>query len=357
MPECNSESAGFLNRKLPIKVTDAYLEENPQLHFLLKSLSEKIAYNGNSKKTQEKLVRKMEEVQSMRRKFLNNSVRLACLKEVILDHELNDLTMPAASHEIALVKKLKENITFAEVTSMIDLGMVNGEKVTTLGLSHDTDRLQPRSNAKHTGAQILPMLEDVLYAKCVSILKLLDDDETVDCEANRRQLHPHIIRLSERVAHLVEGVKEGKEVGRDKADEWQQGHAKQLAVLVQIVDQLEVLVKTHYIDTKSKSDLNLSKYLSTKCQTLVLKMRLLEMEILCATYTKDSVKALTKIKAGLDEKIGNAKRELANLNTMLMQYRAAGPEFNHLVVEFSRIQNDIEGKKWALQELTDTNQG
>jgi len=349
------ESAVFLNSRLPIKVTDENLKTHPQLHMLLKLVAEKVCRNGNSKKTQEKIDRKLEEVQGARRKYLNNSLRLACLKEVILDHELNDITMPAASHEIALIKKLKENITLAEVSSMIDLGMVNGEKVTTLGLSHDIGRLQPRPNSKDTGAQILPMLEDVLYEKCVSILKLLDDDDIVDCDSTRRQLHPHIIRLSERVAHLVDGVKEAEEEERKKAEEWQQGHHKQLDILTQIVGQLEVLVKTHYIETKSKSDLSLAKYLSTKCQTLALKVKLLDSEILCATYTKDSVKALAQIKARLDEKIAAAKKELANFNTMLQQYQAAGPEFSQLVLEFSRIQNDIEGKKWALQELTDAN--
>lgn len=47
---------------------------------------------------------------------------------------MKSLSNPGLKHEIGIVNKLKENITLAEVTNMINLGDIKGTPVNVLGL-------------------------------------------------------------------------------------------------------------------------------------------------------------------------------------------------------------------------------
>ena len=68
----------------------------------------------------------------------------------------------------------------------------------------------------------------------------------------------------------------------------------------------------------------------------------------------------------LCSRLQEREQELSNLRSSLNQYQviylgnkkdqtelfqAAGPDFAPIVVEFARLQKEIEGKKWALSEL------
>lgn len=345
-----SEITAMLNERLPVKINENDLKSSPRLQELLQKISEKLGKTGNLKKSETKLTRSVEETDTARRKFLNTSIRLSCLNEMILDHELSVLTVPASSHDMAVVGKMRDNLTLAEVGNMIDLGQVEGNQVTTLGLDPADPRLLARPSCHETASQILPLLEDTMFNKCLSILRLIDQD--VEGDVGRHQIHAKIIRLSELVNSLVESVEEKADEEREKSEMWESAYFKQIELLVNMIEKLDRLVNAHYIGSKSKSDLILSQYLSVKCRTLVLKMSCLELEILCSTYSKESVVALRLTRTRLTEKITKTRQLLSRLQSTVQQYQAAGPAFNELVVEYSRLQKDIEGKRWALQELT-----
>jgi len=346
-----SENAGLvanLENKLPVKISKEIEVNSPQFLQLLSKVAEKLDKSGRTQKTQRKLDGCKEKTEMSRRKYLETSIRLEILNEVIFRSEISSLTLPGASHETALVNKLKENLTIAEVSCMLDLGQINGTKVTTLGLDPLDPRLKPRVDLQF-GAQILPLVEDVLFDKCLSVLCLVDPD--VDPSASRRSLHPQIVRLADRVSDLVCTVeRSGKEMV-DFCTEWNTCYQQQCQVAQQIVEKLTVLIKSYYCGSKAKSNLILVKYLSAKSEALVLKLRCLELEVLNATYTRESVVALRKIRNRLTEQSKESQSELLNLRSTLDQYHQCGPEFSDLVREYARLQKDIEGKKWALNEL------
>ena len=107
-------------------------------------------------------------------------------------------------HEVGLVNKLKENLILAETSCMLDLGELKGETVTTLGLDQDDIKNISSSRPGHgpeLGQQLLPLIEDVLFNKCVSLLCLLEPE--TDPHLSRSILHPQIQRLSDKVSDLV----------------------------------------------------------------------------------------------------------------------------------------------------------
>jgi len=353
-----SENAGLVTEiesKLPVKINREVEENSPQFLQLLIKVAEKLDKSGRSQKTQRKLDGFKEKNEISRRKFLDSSIKLETLNEVILKSEISSLSLPSASHETALVNKLRENLTLAEVSCMLDLGQINGTQVTTLGLDPSDPRLRPRID-QDFGSQILPLIEDVLFDKCLSVLCLLDPD--VDPSSSRRSLHPQIVRLADRVSDLVSTVDRSEKELAGFCKEWDASYQQQCHVTEQIVEKLTILIKNHFCGSKTKVNQTVVKYLSAKCEALVLKLKCLELEILNATYTRESVAALRKIRNRLTEQTKEVQSELLNLKATLEQYQQCGPEFSELVREYARLQKEIEGKKWALSELrvaTNTN--
>jgi len=346
-----SEDIGLVSdieSKLPVKINKAIEEKSPQFLQLLTKVADKLDKSGRSQKTQRKLDGCKEKTEISRRKFLDASIKVETLNEVIFKSEISSLSLPGASHEVALVNKLRENMTLAEVSCMLDLGQISNLGVTTLGLDASDPRLKSRLD-KDFGAQILPLIEDILFEKCLSVLCLLDHD--VDPSASRRSLHPQIVRLADRISDLVLTMDRSEKEKAELCNEWNTCYQQQCHVTNQIVEKLTILIKNHFCGSKAKVNLTLVKYMSAKCEALVLKLKCLELEILNATYTRESVAALRKIRSRLSEQTKEVQSELLNLKSTLEQYNQCGPEFGDIVREYARLQKEIEGKKWALSEL------
>ena len=90
------------------------LEASPGFTHLLDKLAEKLEPNGRSKWTQRKVKAEKEKTDAARKKFLEKSAKVEALQEVVLKHELSNLK---ASHETAVVGRLAEALTLAEVTN------------------------------------------------------------------------------------------------------------------------------------------------------------------------------------------------------------------------------------------------
>ena len=231
---------------------------------------------------------------------------------------------------------------------MLDLGQINGKTVTTLNLSPSNSRLKPKTD-KEFSSQVLPLVEDTLFDKCLVVLCLIDPK--IDPSASRRFLHPQIIKLADRVTDVVCMVERASKDSYDLAIEWSKSYQQQCAVTRKIVDNLTILIKDHFCGSKVRNNMTKVKYSNAKCEALELKLKCLELEILNATYTKDSVAALRKVKNRLMDQMANAQKELLDLSSTLEQYSKCGPEFCEIVKEYARLRKEIEGKKWALGEL------
>ena len=231
---------------------------------------------------------------------------------------------------------------------MLELGQINETAVTTLGLEKDNSRLKPKTGHEF-GNQLLPHLEDELYDKCLSVLCLVDPE--VDPSSSRRTLHPQIIRLSDKISDLVLKQDSLKKEKMELCSTWNKSFQTQCQVSGQVGEKLSTLVNTHICSTKAKNNLITVKYLCAKCEALGLKLKCIESEILNATYTRESITALKKIRARLLEITEDTQNKISKVKTTLDQYYQCGPEFSELVKEYARLQKEIEGKNWALSEL------
>jgi len=323
-------------------------EQVPEFLQLLRKLTEKLEPSGRTRATQKRLMVQKENTSLCKRKFLEVSLKVETLNEVILKNELNSHSLPGASHETALVARLREGLTLAEVNGMIDLGRIGDHQVTTLCLDPQDPRLRPKLGPDFAG-QVLPLIEEVLHEKCVAILQLLDP--STEQVASQRAVYPQLLRMGERVGELV------SQIERDHAEELRlacllgEGYQKKLCLVQQVVAKLDSLVTDHYMGSSVTHTKVLITYLGAKAEALVLKLKCLEFEILNATYTKDSVAAVRIIRSRLTRMLEDLEEELVTLRSTLSQYQAAGPDFSVIVMEYARLQKEIEGKRWALNEL------
>lgn len=70
-----------------------------------------------------------------------------------------------------------------------------------------------------------------------------------------------------------------------------------------------------------------------------------------ATYSPEAIKALKTIRTHLIKQIELKKTQIEKTKAHLKQYEDAGPELEQVVKDLIQVQKEIEGKKWALQEL------
>ncbi len=91
---------------------------------------------------------------------------------------------------------------------MIHLGQINGDSVTTLGLDPVEDQ-RPLARLEHNlCSQLLPLVEDVLYDKCLALLSIMEPG--LDTGVARRVLHTQIVRLGDRVTELVTSMEKSE---------------------------------------------------------------------------------------------------------------------------------------------------
>jgi len=336
-----------LVEKLPVRLKGSMksdLESTPGFVSLLDKLSEKLEPTGRSKWTQRKVKAEEEKTEAAKKRFLEKAAKVEALHEVVLKHELSNLK---GSHESAVVGRLSEALTLAEVGGLLELGEVDGETVTTLCLDTSDSRLTPRLE-EDFARQVTALVEEELQARLLSLLHLLRPSSH---QLNRRQAHPHLLRLGDMVRELQESVAAQEKEEKKLLKEVEEGREARQQLITQVVDLLETLVKRHCLGSTAEHTATTVTYLKAKTEALALKLRCLELEVLNATYTKDSVAALRKVREKLCSRLQEREQELSNLRSSLNQYQAAGPDFAPIVLEFARLQKEIEGKKWALSEL------
>ena len=93
------------------------------------------------------------------------------------------------------------------------------------------------------------------------------------------------------------------------------------------------------------------KNLSVEIDGLLVKIRNIILEVEISLYKRDSVLALKKVKNKVQSRINQTESQILDTRTKLEQYQKCGPELSNIVVEFAKLQKNIETKKWALAEL------
>ena len=325
---------------------DKNLEKNcPQFSILLAKLNDKLDENGRSKQTQQKVIDSKEKLDSARARYLNTSVRVQLLKDLVIDHEQKPSDF-MSSKDKSLIARLKDNLTLAQVLCMLQLGDVKQKQVTTLGI--DPQNVQAKSSPNF-GHELLPMLEDFTFMRCLRILSILEPE--IEKDRPRVTQHPRVLRLADKVADLVthqelntQEIVQCKEIKRKDL-------MKQTAVLESIANNMNTLVENYACGTFAERNSDILKNYSVEVESLMAKLQKMILDVETRTYTATNVQALRKIRNKLTSQTQSLESEISNTRTRLEQFLKCGPELDEIVSSYVKIMKEIDCKKWAIKEL------
>merc|ERR1719510_1761430 len=137
---------------------------------------------------------------------------------------------------------------------------------------------------------------------------------------------------------------------------WTNIRMRNLIILQSIEGHLNILneiVDIHLMEKVPRSNNVHAEFLSAKAKTLEMKLRSLEEEIRCLTYTKEACAELEKTRREILAQTDSVRRQVSQLHGELSSYKAVsgGAEYEELVDRYGQLKIDIEGKLWALKEL------
>ena len=128
-------------------------------------------------------------------------------------------------------------------------------------------------------------------------------------------------------------------------------YTKYTTTLLESLQIMENLLQKHVIEIQNEQNVSRSQSLEVQCDALYLKIKSLHLEILCETYTKETVPALKKISKELEAKSEQTENDIRASRLRLNRYESVGQDFNCIVNEYGKLRETIKQKKWTLKKL------
>ena len=138
------------------------------------------------------------------------------------------------------------------------------------------------------GDQCLPLLEDVLYEKCLSLLRLVEPD--LEPSLPRSVLHSHIQRLGDKVTDLITDIQMNQQEIDDCRQEKKKIYEQLLALLSQISEILESLITKYYCGSITSANATVVRNLSVEVECLLActQSKALEIEVQVGERTSEA---------------------------------------------------------------------
>ncbi|XP_065828504.1 HAUS augmin-like complex subunit 4 [Oscarella lobularis] len=355
-----------LSDALPIRVTARDVEKYPVLVNLLERLAQDVlSRDGITIATQRELDAANVALQATRYRYLQRKEIFNELEELLIDYELSQSSADsgvklASSSDVYEV--LQESLILGSALQHLSLPATEHPRsadVSLLGLKGDVLRsLDPRRGTlqQHLeGIQqsVIPELESRLKNRCKKLVHAHFSEREGESDrlvlAKAAQLSGVIEAEVKKINEERAKVRRQQIVEEEKFWEYYKSLCESLSVAGDVLT--EQRLKSHPQEVKATSD-----WLAARCDAMCLKLRVLKCQVLRDIYTPEAVSALKQIRKQLQNLQLQCEVEKQRLTQTLHGYRSVGPEFEKIVAEYSRVNEEVENKKWALQELNHTMQ-
>lgn len=172
------------------------------------------------------------------------------------------------------------------------------------------------------------------------------------CKGNNQDLlMAKLNQLPSLITSKLEALESAKEIMGENHQTLKEQYTKYTSTLLESLQIMENLLLKHIIEIQKEQYASKSESLEVQCDALYLKIKSLHLEILCETYTKDTIPALKKISKEMETKSEQVENEIRASKARLNRYESVGQDFNCIVNEYSKLQEAIKQKKWTLNKL------
>ncbi|CAH1270434.1 HAUS4 [Branchiostoma lanceolatum] len=347
------DTADKINLNLPVHITGRDAQKNPEFVKLLSTLSHRLTHTGVSKGLQKDVEQAKEQMRREKAAWLQAGALYHELEELLLDHDIRKQESEIPAAESQFYTAVQECLTTAEVCEYLECGPDRRKDVTLLGLTRE--QLQQnnphRKNLKSLQKKLVPLVEERLKKKCTAVFSFHESSSNLSTDPGELQFAKasQLPLVLERERLDLQEKKRQLQQDRAARDRqfWQY-----YQILLQTLESLERIVKHHRLKSQLENNNVISEWLVQRFDAMELKIKVVEAQVLCDTYTAGTVAALRQIRRHLDSTPYDS--EYMQSVQQLQAYRSVGMGFDSLVQEYGKLQEAIENKKWGLTELQKT---
>ncbi|XP_064599310.1 HAUS augmin-like complex subunit 4 [Liolophura sinensis] len=335
---------------MSVRMGSPILEENPQFSQLLLTLGNHITPDGISRQVDADLTQAKQQLSRAKEQWLQQHVLYEELSNLTMSYEKKDGEEELSAEDEEVRSLLQDSLTYAEVGDYLEVSGDSSTGSALLGLSRqDLEERNPyRQHIPTLLQRFLPELEGGLRQKCEQIVTAYYTPHHTGDQKLQLAKASQLPGLLETEAQHLENNKKQLKMDNLKMHKqlWRYFEA-----LMDSIAVLENLLVNHRLKIQVERDDITSTWLTAKCDAMCLKIKLFEMELLSTTYTSNTIKAHKTIRKYLNQKDEAIQKELMQVSQTLQTYESIGVEFSALVNEYSRLLNELESKRWALNQV------
>lgn len=338
-----------------IDLNPADTDKYPDFCALLSKLSSYVSPDGVCTQTNKDLKQAEEVLRHEKHSWLLNHILYLEVQELLLDYELRSQDVSLSSRDQQFQKILQQCLTQAEIRDYLDFSPDPSSKVSTLGLTREELNAQNpyKKHLQSLQQALIPEIEERLRKKCETLV-VAHDPQNSSTESTKLTF-----AKSSQLPAIVENDKHQLEEEKNLLKEDFVKKDKQFAAYYQkLLDSLgllETLISKYKLERQAEQDTITAEWLFAKCDAMCLKIRLVELQILCDTYTVETVQSLKIIRTHLDDAYRESEKEKLHREQAIKAYESVGDGFEEIVAEFGKMKAELENKQWALAEFDKSN--
>ncbi|KAI4886476.1 hypothetical protein NFI96_011900, partial [Prochilodus magdalenae] len=333
-------------------LTEEDLTQNPQFCKLLATLSQHVDHTGLTLHLRKELEKAEKELRSQKLGWLRLESLHRLLQEMVQEHHCSQLHSTASATEDKFYGTLEQCLIVARCAKQLDpSSTVNRDPSLILGLSVEKvlNQMPPKQDVWQMKQRLPSELQKHLKKKLFSLLSYYQPEWENESEGLKCVKLSKLSALLESERNRAENLTERN---RENATLLQRQTHSYLSELLECMQLLQNLVLDLRLKVQKDLDRKKIEYFEAKCEIGIQKIRAEMLEVQLDTYTRDKIATHRKITEKLNAELKSSQMEKQSLESKLASFEIYGREFEMLAEEYSRLQQEIATKSWALKEFT-----
>lgn len=332
-----------INDSLPVCVTEDDVKNMPEFASLLLVLSKHINPSGININVQKEINEAEDLLWRKKREWLQQKILLTEARQLLIEWEMKALDGDLSESDQQFYEDFSKCVTIGEILPY--LSPSTETDVSLLGLT--SEDLQRRHKFDSLAPRIRTELENWMKKKCISIAQFyVPSGKTNNENLNHAKacqlpalVETHFQQVEQEELQLEQAKKQCKLLKQESHQ-----NLKQCLALLEKICEKKLKLQE---DVKNIS----CPYLEAYNKTLNSKLVLCNTDILCETYTEETIPTLRTIRKHLDDQLLKSKEEYTQVTQALQEYEKLGPDFTAVVDKYRKLKEKTESLQWSLDRL------
>ncbi|XP_057212064.1 HAUS augmin-like complex subunit 4 [Triplophysa rosa] len=332
------------------QTTEEDLIQNPLLCKLLATLSQHVDPTGLTQQLRKDLEKAEREVHTQRLGWLRVEGVHRLLQEILQEKRFSTTSSTSAAEE-KFYSTLEQCVLVGQCVRLLDSSSdVSEDHAALLALSVErlTRHLPDEQEVLQMKHRLPSELLKYLKKKAGGILSYYQPDWENESEGLRN------VKLS-KLPELLDGEqKKAKSLSEKNSENitlLQRQTRAYLSELLKCMKILQCLILDLRLKAQKDLDRKKIEYFEAKCEIGLQKIRAEMLEVQLDTYTRDKIAAHKRITVKLNAEQKSSEMEKQAVESKLASFEIYGKDFEALAEEYSRLQQEIATKSWALKEF------